>query len=110
LNEGFATYMSGLVVENLDGEAAFKTWKTQMTRSITSAPDGAIFLTDADTLSVNRIFNQRLSYNKGAMVLHMLRKQLGDTDFFEGLKTYLNHPNHAYGYAKSEDFVAIMEQ
>lgn len=108
LNEGFATYMSGLVVENLDGAAAFKTWKEQMVRSITSVPNGAVFLTDADTLSVNRIFNQRLSYNKGAMVLHMLRKKLGDARFFQGLKTYLNHPDHAYGYAKSEDFINIM--
>src|SRR5690606_26400860 len=110
LNEGFATYMSGLVVENLDGQTAFKNWKSQMTRSITSAAGGAVFLTDADTLNVNRIFNQRLSYNKGAMLLHMLRKQLGDAKFFEGLQTYLNHPNHAYGYATSEDFIGIMEQ
>lgn len=109
LNEGFATYMSGLVVENLDGNTPFKNWKQQMVTSITSAPDGAVFLKDADTLTVNRIFNQRLSYNKGAMVLHMLRKQLGDTDFFQGLRNYLNHPDHAYGYAKSEDFIRIME-
>ncbi|MCK0115382.1 M1 family aminopeptidase [Gelidibacter sp. F63206] len=110
LNEGFATYMSGLVIENLDGEASFKNWKQQMLNSITSAPDGAVFLKDSDTLSVNRIFNQRLSYNKGAMLLHMLRKKLGDTHFFQGLRNYLNHPGHAFGYAKSEDFIAIMEQ
>lgn len=110
LNEGFATYMSGLVVENLDGDASFKNWKQQMLNSITSAPDGAVFLKDTDTLSVNRIFNQRLSYNKGAMLLHMLRKKLGDAHFFQGLKNYLNHPNHAFGYARSEDFIAIMEQ
>ena len=110
LNEGFATYMSGLVVENLDGDASFKNWKQQMLNSITSAPDGAVFLKDTDTLSVNRIFNQRLSYNKGAMLLHMLRKKLGDAHFFQGLKNYLNHPDHAFGYARSEDFMAIMEQ
>ncbi|RXJ52622.1 M1 family aminopeptidase [Gelidibacter gilvus] len=109
LNEGFATYMSGLVVENLDGAIPFKNWKQQMVTSVTNAPAGAVYLTDADTLSVNRIFNQRLSYNKGAMVLHMLRKKLGDTDFFQGLRNYLNHPDHAYGYAKSEDFIRIME-
>lgn len=108
LNEGFATYMSGLVVESLDGNTQFKTWKQQTINSITSASGGAVYLKDADTLSVNRIFNNRLSYNKGAMVLHMLRKKLGDTDFFQGLKNYLNDPDHAYGYAKTEDFIAIM--
>lgn len=109
LNEGFATYMSGLVVENLDGDGPFKNWKQQMVTSITSAPGGAVFLTDADTLSVNRVFDQRLSYNKGAMILHMLRKKLGDTDFFQGMQNYINHPDHAFGYAKSEDFIRIME-
>ncbi|MBA6153933.1 M1 family aminopeptidase [Gelidibacter maritimus] len=109
LNEGFATYLSGLVVENLDDDVSFKNWKQQMVGSITAAPGGSVFLTDADTLSVGRIFNQRLSYNKGGMVLHMLRKQLGDTDFFQGLRNYLNHPDHAYGYAKTTDFIRIME-
>ncbi len=28
LNEGFATYLSGLVVENLDGNMQFRNWKT----------------------------------------------------------------------------------
>ncbi len=30
-----------------------------------------------------------VSYNKGGAILHMLRHYLGDTAFFEGLKTYL---------------------
>ena len=109
LSEGFATYMSGLVVENLDGEEAFLNWKQHAITSITSVTDGSVYLTEADTLNVNRIFNQRLSYDKAAMVVHMLRKKLGDTDFYQGLKNYLNHPDHAYGYAKSEDFIRIME-
>lgn len=109
LNEGFATYLSGLTIENLDGIAAFTTWKQQRTASITSVPTGAVYLTDADTTSVNRIFSSRLTYNKGAMVLHMLRKKLGDAAFFQGVKTYLSDNNHAYGYAKTEDFITIME-
>jgi aminopeptidase N len=109
LNEGFATYLSGLTIENLDGNPAFTLWKQQRTNSITSLPNGAVYLTDADTTSVNRIFDGRLSYNKGAMVLHMLRKKLGDVDFFQGLQNYLADTNHAYAYAKSEDFIAIME-
>jgi len=109
LNEGFATYLSGLVVENLDDNAAFKSWKQARNNSITSATNGAVYLTDSDTTSVNRIFNSRLSYNKGSMVLHMLRKKLGDTDFFQGMKDYLADTNFAYGYAKTENYKAIME-
>lgn len=109
LNEGFATYLSGLVIENLDGNTSFKTWKQSLNNSVTSLPNGAVYLSDTDTTSVNRIFSGRLSYNKGAMVLHMLRKKIGDANFFQGLKNYLNDVNHAYAYAKTEDFISIME-
>ena len=108
LHEGFATYLSGLVIENLDGNNSFNTWKLQRTSSITSLPDGVVYLTDIDTTSVNRIFSGRLSYNKGAMVLHMLRKKIGDANFFQGLKNYLNNTNHAYAYAKTEDFISMI--
>jgi len=109
LNEGFATYLSGLVVENLDGNSQFTSWKQSLNASITSQNGGAVYLTDSDTLSVNRIFSSRLSYNKGAMVTHMLRKKLGDAPFFQGMQDYLNHPDLAYGYAKTEDYKAVME-
>jgi len=109
LNEGFATYLSGMVIENFDGNIPFRTWKQDRTASITSATDGAVYLTDQDTTDVNRIFNSRLTYNKGAMVLHMLRKKLGDIPFFQGLKNYLAHPDLSYGYAKTEDLITIME-
>ncbi|WP_178986277.1 M1 family aminopeptidase [Winogradskyella helgolandensis] len=109
LNEGFATYLAGLVIEDLDGEGSFKTWRQQTTANITSQPDGAVYLTDQDTTSVNRIFSSRLSYSKGAMVLHMLRRKLGDTDFYQGLKDYLDTPALAFDYAKTQDFIDVME-
>jgi len=109
LNEGFATYLSGITIENLDGNDAFTTWKQQRNNSITSQTDGSVYLTDADTTSVSRIFSGRLSYNKGAMVLHMLRKKLGDTPFFQALQTYLASSEHAYDYALTEDFITIVE-
>ncbi|MGR7812886.1 M1 family aminopeptidase [Lacinutrix undariae] len=109
LNEGFATYLSGLVIENLDGNTDFTTWKQQLNSSITALPNGAVYLSNTDTLSVNRIFSSRLTYNKGAMVLHMLRKKLGDVVFFEALQTYLIDPDHAYDYALTEDFITIVE-
>ena len=109
LNEGFATYLSGLVYEHLDGNDIFKNWKQSRINSITSSPNGAVYLTDQDTTNVGRIFNGRLSYSKGAMVLHMLRKKIGDTDFYQGLQNYLVTPDLAYNYAKTEDFIPIME-
>ena len=48
LNEGFATYMASLVIENFDGTAAFVADKTNMINSITSQTGGAVYLTDAE--------------------------------------------------------------
>ncbi|MGJ8744202.1 M1 family aminopeptidase [Polaribacter sp.] len=109
LNEGFATYLSGLTIEHLDGEEGFKNWRNSTINSVTSSTGGAVYLTDADTTSVNRIFNSRLSYSKGGMVLHMLRKKLGDTNFFSGLNNYLTDANLAYGYAKTPDLITHLE-
>lgn len=109
LNEGFATYMSGMVIKNLDGEAEFRNWKIDQTSYITYEPDGSVYIPAQDTTSVNRIFNGRLSYDKASMVIHMLRKKLGDAVFFQGLKNYLTDPLLAYGYAKTPDLIRNME-
>ncbi len=109
LNESFATYLAALTIENLDGETSFKNWRESTISSVVSAPGGAVYLTDADTTSVSRIFNGRLSYRKGSMVLHMLRKKLGDAIFFQGIQNYLADPNLAFGYAKTPDLVSHME-
>jgi len=109
LNEGFATFLTGLSIEHLDGETAYKNWKSSKISSITSISNGAVYLSDADTLSVNRIFNGRLSYNKGAMVLHMLRKKLGETNFFIALKNYITDADLAYNYAKTPDLISHLE-
>lgn len=109
LNEGFATYLSGMVIESLDGNTEFRSWKADQIYSTTLYPGGSVYVPAADTTSVNRIFSSRLSYNKASMVIHMLRKKLGDTVFFQGLKNYLNDPALTFGYAKTEDMIRVME-
>ena len=107
LNEGFATYLEGMNYENDLGPSTFYEWKRQKIESIVSKPGGSVFVTD--TTNVGRIFNGRLSYNKGAMVLHMLRQTVGDDNFFQALKNYLSDPELAYGYAHTEDLIRHME-
>ena len=109
LNESFATYVAALVIENFDGQAAFKTEKNKMISNITSQTNGAVYLTDAELTDVNRIFSSRLTYNKGAMVLNMLRFKMGDVQFFQGVKNYLKDVNLAYKYAKTPDLQSHLE-
>lgn len=109
LNEGFATYLSGLVVEHMDSDEFFPAWKGDRIEYITSLPDGSVYVPEADTLSVSRVFSSRLTYNKGAMVVHMLRYKLGDENFYQGIKNYLADTDFAYGYAKTPDLQAHLE-
>jgi aminopeptidase N len=109
LNEGFATYVASLVIENFDGPAAFVGDKTDMIDYITSQPNGNVYLTEAQATNVNRIFSSRLSYDKGAMVLEMLRFKMGDAPFFQAIRNYLADSNLAYKYAVTTDLTAHLE-
>lgn len=109
LNEGFATYMDGMVYEAIDGEASFRGWREDQNFYITQSPGGSVYIPAQDTLSVSRIFDGRLTYDKSSMVVHMLRKKLGDEDFFQGLRNYLNDPELSFGYAKTPDLIRNLQ-
>ncbi|MFN8286250.1 MAG: M1 family aminopeptidase [Chitinophagales bacterium] len=106
LNEGFATYLSGLCYEHIAPEWWYAFRRSRIDGSCV-VPDGSVFCDD--TTSVSRVFDPHLSYSKGAMVLHMLRYLLGDDVFFSGLRSYLNDQNLAYNFAKTGDLKAHLE-
>ncbi|MCB0546892.1 MAG: T9SS type A sorting domain-containing protein [Phaeodactylibacter sp.] len=108
LNEGFATYLEGMTYEHNLGPNTWQAWLQGKINDITSQPNGSVYV--SDTTSVNRIFNGRLSYSKGAILLHMLRWKLGDEDFFQGIRNYLEDPNLAFGYARTADLQRHLEQ
>ncbi len=105
LNEGSATYLEGLAQERFKG-AAFTSWKINKRNNIISSPTGSVKV--PATNSALRIFDSRLTYNKGAYVHHMLRWKLGDIDFFEGMRAFLKE--RAYGFARTSDFQRNMEE
>lgn len=107
LNEGFATYLSMLCYERLQPQE-WPNVRGERHRIATSAPDGSVRCTD--TTSVARIFNSRLSYVKGAYLLHMLRWTCGDSAFFAGCRNYLNDPTLRFRSALTPQFMAHMEQ
>lgn len=110
LNEGFATYLSGLVENHFDGEEDFIIWKRGKIADVTSSRNGSVYVSDDKLDNVGRIFSSRLSYNKGAMVLHMLRNKLGDDVFFQAVRNYLNDEELAYGYANTDQLQAHFEK
>jgi aminopeptidase N len=107
LNEGFATYLTGLTYENLLNGQYWQSWKDIQVKRITSSPDGSVYV--ADTTNIDRIFNGRLSYSKGAYLLQMMRWEMGDSLFFKGMKNYLKDPEIANSFASQLQFVKHME-
>ena len=108
LNEGFATYLTGLTYEAVSPAYPYwENWKRQGINQVTSDPGGSVFCDD--TTSVSRIFDSRLSYSKGAYVLHMLRWVVGDSAFFGGVNNYLLDPNIEFSYARTDDLKQHIE-
>lgn len=101
LNEGFATYAEYLMYEFADDPYA-KPFLGYMNNSICSLPGGSTYV--ADTANVGNLFDARLVYQKGAMILHMLRWELGDEAFYEVLSNYANNPMLQNGFATTDDF------
>lgn len=107
LNEGFATFMEGIAQQKYHPEN-WENWKINKILNITSKPDGTVFCDD--TASVSRIFSSRLTYNKGAYLLHMLRWKLGDSLFFKSVQNYLNDPTLKLNYAYTEQLIEHFEE
>lgn len=107
LNEGFASYLTGLAYEHMFDGIFWPIWKNQNLSFVVSNPGGAVFVTD--TTDVSRLFDARLTYSKAALVLHNLRWLIGDEAFFEACNNYLNDPIARYGFATTAILKRHME-
>ena len=107
LNEGFATYVAAFYMEKKYPASTIANRKNVI-NNITSQPGGSVKVDD--TTNANRIFDGRLSYNKGSYLLYMLRWKLGDSVFFKALRTYQQDPKVIYGFAKTADLKKHLEQ
>ena len=106
LNEGFATYLSGLCYEFIL-PSFWERFRQARIKSIISKPDGSVFC--PDTTNIARLFDNRLSYAKGAMILHQLRWIIGDSAFFSGLRNYLDDAGLSYGFARTQNLKSHLE-
>lgn len=100
LHEGFATYAEALWIEYEQGAAARQVFMRQRSAFMVGfwgpvSPPAPLF---GDTV-----------YQKGAWVLHMLRKVVGENDFYQILKDYAASSELRYGSATIQDFVDIAE-
>ncbi len=107
LNEGFATYCADILYNERYNRKAYSANVQQILSSVVSSKGGSVKV--SDTTNVNRIFDTRLSYNKGAFLVRMLRFTLGDTAFFKGIANYLTDPLLAYNFGTTDDLKRNLE-
>ncbi len=107
LSEGFATYFAALWTQKSRGDSAFRaemaTIREQILADSVVAHRPVIDTTQTDYLA---LLNTN-SYQKGGYVLYMLHRQLGDSAFFGGLRSY--YTNHRHGNALTDDLRAELE-
>lgn len=110
LSEGFATYTEQLFVEHFWGAQAVYNYRTGVFNNVMTGPGnagGSVYVDD--TTNVNRIFNSRLTYSKGAAVAHMLRYLApADSLYFKALRQY--QQQYASGIAITADLQNVFEQ
>ena len=110
ISEGFAQYFAALYAERLRGPDLFHDILRSMRKTaIDQSPQGPISLGYrlGHIKGDSRVFRS-LVYNKGAMVLHMLRRLLGDEVFFAGLRDF--YRSYRFRKAGSDDVRVSMER
>ena len=109
LSEGFAQYLAALYAKERRGEGAFRDVLRQFRRwAIEDSDQGPVYLGYrlGHIKGESRVF-RALVYNKGAAVLHMLRRLIGDEAFFGGLRQF--YASHRFKKAGTDDFRKSME-
>jgi hypothetical protein len=110
LSEGFAQYFAALYAVKDRGPELFTSVLRQMRRwAVDQSDQGPIHLGYrlGHIRGDGRIF-RALVYNKGAMVLHMLRRLLGEEVFFAGLRQF--YADWKFKKAGTDDVRVAMER
>jgi aminopeptidase N len=108
LSEGFATYMTAVYLEKTYGkeqlDQTMKSARNRVIRFYLRSPQPVI---DTAITNLMDLLNPN-SYQKGAWVLHMLRRELGDEDFWKGMQLY--YERYRNKNALTIDFQKVMEE
>lgn len=109
LSEGFATYMTDMYLENKYGkdtlQSLLKVQREQVLAFSKRHTTPVVDTTEQNNLM--HLLNAN-SYQKGGWVLHMLRRKIGDSLFWKGIRTY--YKTYAGSNATTTDLEKILEK
>ncbi|MGH8085477.1 MAG: M1 family metallopeptidase [Lysobacter sp.] len=109
LNEGFANFMAAAYLQHRFGDAHYRTqvegWKRRLDRLRADGTDHPLVYQSWDSPSAD---DRAVVYQKGAYVLHLLREELGEREFWRGVRTYTR--THYGQSVTTADFRRAMER
>ena len=109
LSEGFATYMTHTYIEHTYGSDSLNKLlqadKNKIFNYFQKAPDEPVVNENQDNLY--QILNAN-TYQKGAWFLHMLRLEVGDKYFWEGISKF--YDRYKFSKANTDDFRKVIEE
>jgi aminopeptidase N len=109
LNEGFATFFEHVERESRLGRDEYDYGVAGDLDAYLSEAHGRYQrpIVCRDYQEPIDLFDRHL-YEKGGLVLHMLRRELGDEAFWDGVRLYLER--HAHGIVETNDLMRALEE
>jgi aminopeptidase N len=109
LNEGFATYFEHIEREARLGRDEYDYGVAGDLEAYLGEANGRYMrpIVCRDYQAPIDLFDRHL-YEKGGLVLHMLRRKLGDDAFWDGVRLYLER--HAHGIVETNDLMRALEE
>lgn len=109
LNEGIATFMAAAYMEHRFGRAVYmreiETYRANYEKVKAAGKDKSLVF--PDWLNPTRE-DRTLVYDKGAYVMHLLREEIGERAFWNGLRAFTRR--HFGKSVVTTDFTTAMEQ
>lgn len=110
VNEGFAKFSELIAAENITSIGSPTLASHRSTIKSNAVTNTLQTTYRNDTTSLSTIFSPSVYiYDRGAMILSMLRATLGDTKFFTALRNYTSDPLLSYKNAVTSDVKRHME-
>ncbi|MEW5919088.1 MAG: M1 family metallopeptidase, partial [Gemmatimonadota bacterium] len=107
LSEGFATYFAPLWTEHSQGDSAFLAAMRQVRiGAIRGEIAAQKAIVDTTLNNVARVLNSNV-YQKAGFTLHTLRREIGDSAFFHGIRNY--YAKYRHKNALTQDFQREVE-
>ena len=109
INEGFSSYAEYLALERMASSERAMAWLRETHNMASWTQNGSVFVPAQSADDHWRIFSTSLSYKKGALLVHHIRRIINNDDmFFDVLRGFLQ--KYSFSVATGVDFRQYLEE